>query len=300
MMSALTARISRQKQPKPTWRPPGASTIGQKLAAGFLLLVVFVAIFAQQIAPHDPNGQSLARRLQPPIWEGGTLEFILGTDELGRDVLTRIMYGAQTSISIGIVVVLITMVVGTTLGIIAGYVRGRFDTVLMWICDVVLSLPGLLLSAVLVFVLGASATTVIIALSIEGWLVYCRMARGMVLTVRSTAYIDATRTIGTPPIRVLVRHVLPNIAPPIVTLATLEFARVVLAEAALSFLGFGIQPPLVSWGLMINSGGDYLTIAWWLITLPGLVLTITVLSANVVSDWLRQLTDPLAQAVSAR
>lgn len=298
-MTALLDRI-RTRGARPTWRPPGRPTAGQVLAAAFLVTVVIVAIAAPLLAPHDPNAQSLARRLQPPVWQGGTWEFILGTDELGRDLLSRIMYGARTSVTVGVVVVGLTMIVGTTLGVLAGYIGGKFDTIVMWVCDVVLSLPGLLISAVLVFVFGANLTTVVIALSIEGWLVYCRMARGMVMQVRRTAYVDAARTIGAGPLRLLGRHVLPNIGSPIVTLGTLEFARVVLAEAALSFLGFGIQPPLVSWGLMINSGGDYLTVAWWLITLPGLALTLTVLSANVLSDWLRNLTDPLQQAGAAR
>jgi peptide/nickel transport system permease protein len=289
-----------QNRDAPTWRTNNRPSIGQGLAAVFLGLVLIVAAFASVLAPHDPNGQALARRLQPPVWQGGTWEFVLGTDELGRDLLSRIMFGAQTSVAIGLAVVLLTLVVGTALGILAGYIGGWFDTAVMWVCDVVLSLPGLLLSAVLVFVFGASMGTVIVALSIEGWLVYCRMARGMVLQVRRTAYVDAARTIGASPVRLLLRHVLPNISSPIVTLATLEFARIVLAEAALSFLGYGIQPPLVSWGLMINSGGPYLTVAWWLITLPGLVLTLTVLSANVLSDWLRNVTDPLQSAGAAR
>jgi len=269
----------------------------QLAAAAFLLTVVAAAVLAPWLSPHDPNKQSISARLMPPAWQGGgSTEYLLGTDELGRDVLSRLLHGARTSVLIGVGVVLVTAVLGVAIGTLAGYVGGKFDAVVRWLMDTVLSLPGLLISAALVFVLGASVTTVIIALSIEGWLVYCRMARGMVRTSRSMPYVDAATVVGVGLPRLLGRHILPNIVSPLITLSTLEFARIVIAEATLSFLGLGIQPPLVSWGLMINNGGAYLTTAWWLITLPGLALTLTALSANIVANWVRQVSDPLQRS----
>lgn len=262
--------------------------------AGFLALIVVSAISAPLVAPHDPNAQSIADRLAPPAWlSGGSVTHLLGTDELGRDILSRIIYGARTSVLIGVAVVTITMALGVLAGLLAGYVGGWVDTLIMRVVDIQFAFPGLLLSMAIVLVLGASAHTVIIALSIDGWLVYCRLSRSMVLSVRNTTYVEAAKTIGCPTPRLLRKHVLPNIVSPLITLATLEFARIVLAESTLSFLGLGIQPPLVSWGLMLNNGEDYLTVAWWLITFPGLVLTLTVLSANVVASWLRVAADPL-------
>jgi peptide/nickel transport system permease protein len=163
----------------------------------------------------------------------------------------------------------------------------------MRVVDIQFAFPGLLLAMATVLVLGASARSVIIALSLDGWLVYARLSRSMVLSIRSTTYVEAAKTIGCGTRQLLRKHVMPNIVSPLITLATLEFARVVLAESTLSFLGLGVQPPLVSWGLMLNNGEDYLTVAWWLITFPGLVLTLTVLSANVVASWLRVAADPL-------
>jgi peptide/nickel transport system permease protein len=265
--------------------------------AGFLGLVLVAAIFAPLVAPHDPNAQDIINRLAPPAWlSGGSMSHLLGTDELGRDILSRIIYGARTSVLIGIAVVGVTMVIGVLLGLIAGYIGGWVETVIMRIVDIQFAFPGLLLSMAVVLVLGASAHSVIIALSIDGWLVYCRLSRSMVLSVRNTTYVEAAKTIGCSSPRLLRKHVLPNIVSPLITLATLEFARIVLAEATLSFLGLGIQPPLVSWGLMLNNGEDYITVAWWLITFPGLVLTLTVLSANVVASWLRVAADPLQRA----
>lgn len=266
----------------------------------FLALLVFSAIFASFVAPYGPNAQSIADRLTPPAWlEGGSTAHLLGTDALGRDVLSRIIHGARTSVVIGVITVAIAATFGILLGTLAGYVRGKFDAIVMRIVDIMFSFPGLLIAMIMVLTLGASARTIIIALSIDGWMVYTRLARSMVLSVRNTAYVEAAKVIGCSNARLIARHVLPNVLSPLVTLATLEFARIVLAESVLSFLGLGIQPPLVSWGLMLKEGEDYLTIAWWLVTFPGLVLALTVLSANVIASWLRVAADPL-QRVGAR
>ena len=269
------------------------------VAALFLCLLAVAAIFAPWVAPHDPNAIDIINRLNPPAWQtGGSTQYLLGTDELGRDILSRIIWGARTSITIGLAVVAFSVVVGTATGLLAGYLGGWVDTLLMRIVDIQFSFPALLISLAVVLVLGASATSVIIALCVDGWLVYCRLTRGMVMTLRHTTYIEAARVIGNSSRRVMLRHALPNILSPLITLATLEFARVVLAESTISFLGLGVQPPVVSWGLMLSNGEDYLTVAWWLITFPGLVLTLTVLSANVVASWLRVVADPLQRAGS--
>lgn len=271
-----------------------SSVRSRYLFAGFLGLIVLAAILAPLVAPHDPNAQSITDRLSPPAWmTGGSAHYLLGTDELGRDILSRMIYGARTSMLIGASVVMVTMIAGVIAGLLAGYLGGWVDTVIMRIVDIQFAFPGLLLAMATVLVLGASARSVIIALSLDGWLVYARLSRSMVLSIRTATYVEAAKTIGCGTRQLLRKHVMPNIVSPLITLATLEFARVVLAESTLSFLGLGVQPPLVSWGLMLNNGEDYLTVAWWLITFPGLVLTLTVLSANVVASWLRVAADPL-------
>lgn len=269
------------------------------VASLFLILLAVAAIFAPWVAPHDPNAINIIDRLTPPVWQsGGSTSYLLGTDELGRDILSRIIWGARTSVSIGLVVVAFSVVLGTAAGLLAGYLGGWVDTLFMRIVDIQFSFPSLLISLSVVLVLGASATSVIIALCIDGWLVYCRLTRGMVMTLKHTSFLEAARVVGNTPRRVMLRHALPNILSPLITLATLEFARVVLAELTISFLGLGVQPPVVSWGLMMNNGEDYLTVAWWLITFPGLTLTLTVLSANVVASWLRVVADPLQRSDS--
>lgn len=263
----------------------------------FLALVVLAAIFAPLVTPYDPNSLDVVNRLAPPAWQhGGSISHLFGTDELGRDILARIIYGARSSVMIGTIVVAIGMITGTMTGLLAGYRGGWVDTVVMRVVDIQFTFPGLLIVLALVLALGASTTTLIIALSVDAWLPYCRLGRSMVLSVRNTAYVEAAKTVGCSNRRVLRRHVLPNVASPLITLAVLEFARIVLAESTVSFLGLGIQPPQVSWGLMLNNGEDYLTVAWWLIGIPGLFLTLTVLSANVIASWLRVVADPLQKS----
>jgi peptide/nickel transport system permease protein len=263
----------------------------------FLALIVLAAIFAPLVTPYDPNAQDIVHRLAPPVWQhGGSMAHVFGTDELGRDILARVIYGARTSVMIGAIVVLIGMVAGTASGLIAGFRGGWVDTLVMRVVDIQFAFPALLMAMALVFALGAGTKTIIIALSVDAWLPYCRLGRSMVLSVRNTTYVEAAKTIGCSSGRVVRRHVLPNVASPLITLAVLEFARIVLAESTLSFLGLGIQPPTVSWGLMLNTGEDYLTVAWWLIGIPGVFLTLTVLSANVVASWLRTAADPLQKA----
>jgi ABC-type dipeptide/oligopeptide/nickel transport system permease subunit len=266
------------------------------LGAVFLLVLVFVALFANQLAPHDPTLQSLSDRLTPPVWsDGGSWDHPLGTDNLGRDVLSRLMVGSRISLFVGTAVVVAAGTFGVLMGLIAGYKGGRVDSIIMRIVDTQVAFPGLLLALVVLAVVGPSVTSVVAVLAVNGWMVYARITRGTVLSVRETPYVEAAEIVGCKSRRVVLRHILPNLASPLLTLGILEFARIVLAEAALSYLGLGIQPPEMSWGLDVSIGKDYLYNAWWLVTFPGIAIALTVLSINLVASWLRVVADPQAR-----
>jgi len=260
----------------------------------FLFIVVLTAIFAPHIAPHDPTAQDVTKRLRPPAWTArGLPDHLLGTDQLGRDVLSRIIYGGRVSLTVGFFTVLCAGSVGTILGLIAGYYGGRLDNLIMRLVDIQTAFPGLLMALAIITMIGPSVRNIIIVLTINGWMVYARMIRGTTLALRNSLFVDAARAIGCRHYRIIFLHMLPNLASPLITLATLELARVILAEAVLSFLGLGIQPPASSWGLMIDEGHTYITMAWWLVTFPGIAIALTVLSVNLVATWLRAITDPL-------
>lgn len=258
-----------------------------------LVLLLLMAVFAPLLAPYDPAAQSLLNRLKPPVWQdGGTWAHLLGTDHLGRDMLSRLIHGSRISLFVGVSVVVLAGGFGVAFGLISGYFGGRIDAICMRFVDTLIAFPGLLLALVILAVIGPSMTTVIIVLALNGWMVYARMTRGIVLSVRQLPYVDAAEMVGMSYVRVIMRHILPNLVSPLLTLGILEFARIVLAEAALSFLGLGIQPPATSWGLDVANGKDYLYIAWWLVTLPGLAIAITVLAINLVASWARVSSDP--------
>jgi ABC-type dipeptide/oligopeptide/nickel transport system permease subunit len=270
------------------WRDKAGFT-GVVLIAGLL----FMAAAAPLIAPYSPTAQDLRARLVPPAWEdGGSWKHALGTDHLGRDVLSRVIHGSQVSLAVGAAVVLIAGAFGVVLGLMAGYHGGRIDSFIMRWIDTQVAFPGLLIALIILAVIGPSLPTVILVLSLNGWMVYGRMTRGLALSVRQTAYVEAAEMVGCSAIRVIFRHILPNLTSPLLTLAILEFARIVLAEAALSFLGMGIQPPATSWGLDVASGKNYMFRAWWLVTFPGVAISITVLAINLVASWLRLISDP--------
>ncbi len=263
-------------------------------AAIYLLILVVSAVFAPYIAPHDPTEQDLAHRLWPPAWaERGSSDHLLGTDQLGRDILSRIIYGSRISLVVGVCVVAVAGGVGTIVGLVAGYYGGRLDNVLMRLVDLQTAFPGLLVALAIITMIGPSVRNIIIVLSINGWMVYARMIRGTSMGMRSSLFVDAARCLGAGNRRIIFLHMLPNLASPLITLATLELARIILAEAVLSFLGMGIQPPASSWGLMINEGHAYITVAWWLVTFPGIAIALTVLSVNLVATWLRAISDPM-------
>ena len=232
-------------------------------------------------------------RLLPPVWElKGTWDHVLGTDHLGRDVLSRVIFGSRVSLLVGASVVLLAGSFGVVLGLIAGYRGGRTDSFVMRWIDTQVAFPGLLLALIILAVIGPSMLTVVIVLSLNGWMVYGRMTRGAVLAVRHTPYVEAAEMVGCRWPRVVFRHILPNLTSPLITLAILEFARIVLAEAALSFLGLGIQPPATSWGLDVATGKNYMFRAWWLVTMPGTAIAVTVLAINLVASWMRLISDP--------
>jgi len=259
----------------------------------FTLLVM--AFAAPLLAPHDPSAQDIRARLTPPAWnEKGSLNHILGTDHLGRDVLSRVIYGSRVSLLVGVAVVFLSGTFGVLMGLFAGYLGGRVDSFVMRWIDTQVAFPGLLLALIILAVIGPSMITVIAVLSLNGWMVYGRMTRGAVLSVRQTEYVEAAEIVGCDSWRVIYKHILPNLTSPLLTLAILEFAfaRIVLAEAALSFLGLGIQPPATSWGLDVANGKDYIFRAWWLVTMPGIAISITVLAVNLLASWLRLISDP--------
>jgi peptide/nickel transport system permease protein len=262
--------------------------------AGLLGLVVIVlivagAIFAPQLAPHDPNAQSLFDRLLPPF---KSWSHPLGTDSLGKDVLSNLLYGARASLIVGAAVVLFAGTIGTMLGLLAGYRGGRLDSFVMRAVDTQVAFPGLLLALIILAVVSPSLNSLIVVLGINGWMVYARITRGIVLQAKETPYVEAAEIVGCRSRRVVFRHILPNLTSPLLTLAVLEFARIVLAEAALSFLGLGIQPPDVAWGLMVATGRDYLFTAWWVATFPGIAISVLVLAVNLFASWLRVAADP--------
>ena len=260
----------------------------------FLIALLLCALFAAAIAPHDPAAQNIIARLKPPMWmDGGTAAHVLGTDHLGRDVLSRLLHGTRVSLLVGAGTVLLAGVFGVLIGLVSGYRGGRVDAFLVAVIDTNVAFPGLLLALLILAVIGPSTTTVIVVLALNGWMVYARITRGIVLGMRATPFVEAAEVIGCRPARVLHKHILPNLTSPLLTLATLEFARIVLAEAALSFLGLGIQPPATSWGLDVAQGKEYMFRAWWLVTFPGMAIALTVLAINLVASWLRVTSDPV-------
>ncbi|HEV8458683.1 MAG TPA: ABC transporter permease [Methylomirabilota bacterium] len=258
------------------------------LGLGLVALVVLAALAAPLIAPHDPARGDFAAGLKPP----GTPGHPLGTDLLGRDVLSRVLYGARIALFIGLCTVLVTAVVGGVLGLVAGFFGGWPGTVLMRIVDVQLSFPFILLALTINAIVGLGLRNIILSLSAAGWVVYARVVRGEVLSVKQRDYVQAAAALGTRRARILFRHVLPNVAPSIIIVASLQFSQFIVAEAAISFLGFGVQPPTPAWGSMLSESRDYLYVAWWLAAFPGAALALTALGINLVGDWLRDVLDP--------
>lgn len=264
----------------------------------FLMVLIFSAIFAPLVAPFEPDAQSLMLRNQPPMTEaedGGLMPHLLGTDQLGRDLLTRLLYGARVSLAVGFAGAIFSGAVGLVLGLVAGYYRGVVDDVIMRVVDTQMGFPSLMTALLVLYVLGPGMWKVILVLAVTRWMVFARITRGLVLAFREEVFIEAARTVGCSDRRILFRHILPNLLSPLLVLVTLDVATMILTEASLSFLGLGIQPPQSSWGLMLAQGRSYITSAWWLVTFPGLAILFTALSLNLVATWARGVTDPVTR-----
>jgi ABC-type dipeptide/oligopeptide/nickel transport system permease subunit len=259
----------------------------------YLLALFCVATFAGHIAPHDPTFQTLGKRLTPGVWvpEGSTT-FPLGTDHLGRDMLSRLIYGSRISIIVGLSTVAIAGTIGTLLGLVSGYYGGNLDDLIMRWADIQMAFPGLLLALSVLALFGPSLQNMVLVLALNNWMWYARLTRGVMLSMREVLFVEAARVLGASNARIIFKHCFPNLASPLITLGTLEVARMILSEASLSFLGFGVQPPTPAWGLMLAEGRGYLPIAWWLVTFAGICIGLTVLAINLVASWLRSVTDP--------
>ena len=258
-----------------------------------LMIVVLAGGFAPLLVPRDPALQQTAVRLKPPgtVFEEGAVA-VLGTDQLGRDVLSRAIFGVRASLFVGVSGVVLASLVGVGLGLVAGYFGGAWDMAIMRLADIQLAFPGILMALALTAVLGPSVRNLIIALTVTGWVLYARLVRGVVLSVKEREFVESAKALGAGNSRIILRHVLPNVISPVIIVAALDLGRMILAESSLSFLGLGIQPPTPSWGSMIADGRSYLFNAWWVSTFPGLFLAATVMVIALLGDAVRDRLDP--------
>ncbi|MGN6142707.1 MAG: ABC transporter permease subunit [Mesorhizobium sp.] len=266
---------------------------GAVIGLWFFVALVVVALLAPLIAPHEPYQQYRDAVLVPPVWQdGGRWEFLLGTDAVGRDILSRLLFGARYSLFIGIVVTAIALVAGILVGVVAGYFRGWVDTVIMRLMDIILAFPSLLLALTLVAVLGPGLDNAMIAIALVYQPHFVRLTRAAVMSEKTRDYVIAARVAGAGPLRLMFRTILPNCMAPLIVQATLSFSNAILDAAALGFLGMGAQPPTPEWGTMLAEAREFILRAWWVVTLPGLAILITVLAINVMGDGLRDALDP--------
>lgn len=261
----------------------------------FLLLIVLVAIFAPLIAPYPENAQNLAAGLRPPVWaHGGTSSHLLGTDQLGEDVFSQIIYGTRATLLVGVTATLLAALLGTVIGLIAGYFGGVRDQLLMRLADMQLAFPAILLAMVLVAVIGPSILFLIIVLGVTGWVSYARVIRAEVVRLRTMEFVTAARSIGVRDLTIIRRHLLPNVIAPLATIGTLQVASIIIIAASLSYLGLGLPPSVPSWGAMVQAGQIYLRTAWWIAVFPGIALVLTTIAINLAGDLLRDIADPRA------
>jgi peptide/nickel transport system permease protein len=297
-MSATTAIPAAYGEARPhvsrTARVRRLARRNPQVVVGTVLVTLFVLVgaFAPLLMPYPYDAQDLSNQLKPPIWSGGQLQHPLGTDEFGRDTLSRLIYGARISLIVGLFSVVLAGVLGITVGIVGGYLGGTLDALFMRIADVQYSFPYILIAIVITAFWGPSLTNVIVALGLAGWMTFARAARGSTLQVKERDYILSARAVGAGHAQIMWRHVLPNIAAPLIVFATFQVPSRILAEATLSFVGLGIQPPVPSWGNMLSQNRGYLLTQPWLVALPGLALTIVALGVNQLGDGLRDLLDP--------
>ncbi|MCT8162170.1 ABC transporter permease [Pseudoruegeria sp. SHC-113] len=260
----------------------------------FVLLLILCAVMPGVLAPYDPTAQSLRMRNSPPLaWPADGPVYLLGSDALGRDILSRIIYSARVSLLVAVCGVAVSGAIGIAAGVTAGTLRGRTDDVIMRLADLQLGFPFLMLALLVLYALGPSLANIILIFAIVRWPVYARVSRGLAMSLREAPYVEAARALGASNSWIIRRHILPNMSSPLIVLATMEVAKLILAEATLSFLGLGIQPPESSWGLMVAAGRDYVSLAWWLVAFPGMAIFLTALSANLLAAWLRAVSDPV-------
>ncbi len=263
------------------------------ISLGIIAVFVLLAILAPLLSPADPHDQSLRNRFKPPVWqEGGTWKYPLGTDRLGRDMLSRIIWGSRVSLAAGVITVLLASALGAAVGLVAGYYGGRVDAALMRITDATMSFPVILLALILAVTVGPSFTNVVVAIAVILWARYARVIRGQVLTLMQLDFIAQARVAGAGAWRIITRHLFPNTLNTLVVLVTLQIGYVIIVEASLSFLGAGIPPPMPAWGSMIAEGREFVTSAWWVSMFPGLAILLVVLAFNLLGDWLRDTFDP--------
>ena len=269
-------------------RPPLTALAG----IAILVLVVALALFADAVAPAAPDAQRLADRLDPPSWLGGGHGYLLGTDQLGRDMLSRLIHGSRVSLAVGVIGTALAGSLGSTLGLLAGYLGGLWDRVIMRATEIQQAIPALVLAIAVVAVLRPSVINLIVVLAVTSWVTFARVVRGEVLAVRENPFVEAARMVGSSDARILTRHIVPNVAPSIIVIASVTVANLILFEASLSFLGLGVPPPTPTWGRMAYEGLEYLSTAWWIPLFPGSAVLLTVLGSNLVGDWLRDALDP--------
>jgi peptide/nickel transport system permease protein len=257
-----------------------------------LMIALLTGIFADVLAPHGYDDQDLGAMLKPPVMVGGTWSNPLGTDPLGRDVLSRVVYGARTSVFLALGAVLLAAGVGVVLGLVSGYAGGRIDAAIMSVVEAQLSLPYLLFAIAFMALLGSSLTNLVIVLVLRSWVVYAQLVRVSVLSMKTREFVTVAVALGATGRRILFRHVAPHVIAPALVVSSFQLAELIIVESSLGFLGLGVQPPLPSWGSMLSQGREYLGSAWWLVTFPGLAIIVTVLGANLFGDALRDALDP--------
>jgi peptide/nickel transport system permease protein len=262
------------------------------LAMLVLASVVGVCLFGDALSPHAPTAQNLRLRLRPPSWLGGPEGYLLGTDRIGRDIVARLVMATRISVAVALAGTLIGAVIGTAIGFVAAHLRGWAEEAIMMLVDVQASLPFILIALTLLAFFGNSITLFVVLMGLNGWENYARLARGVVLSAASQPYAKAVKALGASPLRLYLRHLLPNVAGVLIVQFTLNFPQTILLETGLSFLGLGIQPPLTSLGQLLGEGRDFLLNAWWIAVFPGIVIVLTTLSISLIGDWLRDVMDP--------
>lgn len=278
---------------RPKWWSLTARSALASAGGVIITLVVAAALLAPFIATQDPISQNLSVSLKPPFWaEGGSLSYPLGTDQYGRDVFSRLVFGARISLFVAVMAAFVGALVGVTAGLVAGYFGGWVDSLVMRLVDLNLAFPLVLLALAIVAILGPNLRNLILVMAITAWMIYARVVRGITMSMSGQEFVQSARASGASDARILFRHLLPNILPPVIVIWTFEVARIILLESALSFLGLGVPPPTPTWGRMLAEGRDYLTIAGWMSVFPGLAIMLTVLGINFLGDGARDLLDP--------